>query len=225
LRASDLLFGIAKNVGFLLNKHNFKRINCICITAYNEEDFNSVEFEKKDTDKFIRIFDSQTLNLLSEFVSLKEIATKFKGPISNISAVLSGKREKASGKPKRHSRAFTAAHSISLRATEVTTRETIGHLEGDCVVGPKGDGSTILYIMTERSTKLEIIRKINSRKKTEIVKVLDTLEKVSGSGKFKTMFNTITYDNGVEFSDGEGMMKSVLTKGKDITKIPMKKIR
>lgn len=133
--------------------------------------------------------------------------------LSSKDLLLRGKRKKASGKPKRHSRAFAAAHSISLRPAEVATRETIGHWEGDCVVGPKGDGSTSLYTMTERSTKLEIIRKINSRKKTEVVKVLDTLEKVSGSGKFKTMFNTITYDNGVEFSDGEGMMKSVLTKG------------
>lgn len=127
--------------------------------------------------------------------------------------LLRGKRKKASGKPKRHSRAFAAAHSITQRPAEVATRETIGHWEGDCVVGPKGDGSTSLYTMTERSSKLEIIRKIDSRKKTEVVKVLNTLEKSSGSGKFRNMVKTITYDNGVEFSDGEKMMKSVLTKG------------
>jgi len=127
--------------------------------------------------------------------------------------LLRGKRKKASGKPKKHSRAFAAAHSISLRPAEVATRETAGHWEGDCVVGPKGDGSTSLYTMTERSSKLEIIRKIDSRKKTEVIKVLNKLEKSLGSGKFKNIFKTITYDNGVEFSDGEGMMKSVLTKG------------
>lgn len=127
--------------------------------------------------------------------------------------LLRGKRKKASGKPKKHSRAFAAAHSITQRPAEVATRETIGHWEGDCVVGPKGDGSTSLYTMTERSSKLEIIRKIDSRKKTEVVKVLNTLEKSSGSGKFRNMVKTITYDNGVEFSDGEKMMKSVLTKG------------
>jgi len=133
--------------------------------------------------------------------------------LSSKNLLLRGKRKKASGKPKTHSRAFSAAHSISQRPAEVETRETVGHWEGDCVVGPKGDGSTSLYTMTERSTKLEIIRKIDSRKKTEVVKVLNTLEKSSGSGKFKTMFKTITYDNGIEFTDGEGMMKSVLTKG------------
>ena len=127
--------------------------------------------------------------------------------------LLRGKRKKASENPKEHSRAFAAAHSISLRPAEVATRETAGHWEGDCVVGPKGDGSTSLYTMTERSSKLEIIRKIDSRKKTEVIKVLNKLEKSLGSGKFKNIIKTITYDNGVEFSDGEGMMKSVLTKG------------
>ncbi len=56
--------------------------------------------------------------------------------------------------------------------------------------------------MTESASKLEIIRKIESRKKTEVVKVLNTLEKSSGSGKFRNMVKTIIYDNEIEFSDG-----------------------
>ncbi len=67
------------------------------ITAYNKEDYNSVEFEEKDTAKIIRIYDSGTLNLLSEFNSQKEIVNKFGCPSSNISAVLSGKRYSCNG--------------------------------------------------------------------------------------------------------------------------------
>jgi IS30 family transposase len=125
-----------------------------------------------------------------------------------------GKRRKPTKGPSKHSRAYAAEHSISKRPKEVEEKTTFGHWEGDSVVGPRGNGSTSLFTCTERVTKLEIIRKTASRKQEEVVTVFDKLERASGSGKFKELIKSCTFDNGVEFSSGKGIIKSVLTKGK-----------
>jgi len=125
-----------------------------------------------------------------------------------------GKRRKPTKGPSKHSRAYAAEHSISKRPKEVEEKTTFGHWEEDSVVGPRGNGSTSLFTCTERVTKLEIIRKTASRKQEEVVTVFDKLERASGSGKFKELIKSCTFDNGVEFSSGKGIIKSVLTKGK-----------
>jgi IS30 family transposase len=142
------------------------------------------------------------------------INNEYMKDISSKDLLYKGKRRKPTKGPRKHSRAYAAEHSISKRPKEVNNRSTIGNWECDSVVGPKGNGSTSLFTCTERVTKLEIIRKVPSRKREEVVKTLDTLEQATGSAKFKKIFKTLTSDNGVEFSDGEGMVKSVLTKGK-----------
>jgi len=142
------------------------------------------------------------------------INNEYMKDISSKDLLYKGKRRKPTKGPRKHSRAYAADHSISKRPKEVNNRNTLGNWECDSVVGPRGNGSTSLFTCTERVTKLEIIRKVSSRKKEEVVRTLDTLEKSTGSAKFKEIFKTLTSDNGCEFSDGEAMAKSVLTKGK-----------
>lgn len=115
------------------------------------------------------------------------------------------------GNQKPHNRAVQKAakpprgESIEKRPNEVLQRNSFGHWEMDCVIGKTLE---TLLVLTERLTKKEIIMKIPNKKTESIVKALDILERKYGK-RFKSIFKTITVDNGVEFSDCKGMEKSV----------------
>lgn len=78
----------------------------------------------------------------------------------------------------------------------------------DCVEGKKGTNATLL-VLTERKTRMEIIRLMPAKTAKNVVKVLNKIEKKIGKKKFSCIFKTITIDNGTEFSDTEGIEKSV----------------
>ena len=65
--------------------------------------------------------------------------------------------------------------------------------------------------MTERSTGIEIIRKIESKSQECIVTELNKLERRLGAKSFRESFKTITCDNGCENLNFEEMERSVLT--------------
>lgn len=103
--------------------------------------------------------------------------------------------------------------SISQRAEKIESREEYGNWEMDTVVGKKGT-KTVLMVLTERKTRQEIIRKIDSKSQYCIVKELDKLERKLGSKKFRETFKTLTCDNGCENLDFEGIERSIITKTK-----------
>lgn len=115
------------------------------------------------------------------------------------------------GRRKKHYRKVTAKRapkgvSIENRPVEIAERKTFGNWEMDCVVGKKETKETLL-VLTERLTRYEIIIKMCNRKTETVVKCLDRLERRYGK-RFKTVFKTITVDNGVEFSDFVGIERS-----------------
>lgn len=87
--------------------------------------------------------------------------------------------------------------SVEFRPEIINIRGEIGHWEIDTVKGTLRGKSTSLLVLTERYSRLEIIRKIDSCK-AEIVK--NTVEKILKSNKY--LIKTITSDNGVEFHKG-----------------------
>ncbi|HBN12731.1 MAG TPA: IS30 family transposase, partial [Clostridiales bacterium] len=95
--------------------------------------------------------------------------------------------------------------SIEKRAVEILLRNTFGHWEMDCVVGTT---LRTLLVLTERLTRKEIIIPIPNKKAVSVVTALNKLERKYGK-LFKRIFKTITVDNGVEFSDSEGIEKSI----------------
>ena len=109
-------------------------------------------------------------------------------------------------KEKRVSKLIPAEKSIEHRPKEANTREVYGHWEGDLVVGKQGT-KTVLFTLTERKTRQEIIMKLENKKTDTIAKALDKLERKYKS-KFYQMFKTITFDNGVEFMGYQGLEKS-----------------
>ena len=102
--------------------------------------------------------------------------------------------------------------SISERPKEIEARAEFGHWEMDTVVGKK-KSKTVLLVLTERALNIEIIRKMTNKSQECVVKELDKLERKMGSSGFRSVFKTITCDNGCENLDAEGIERSVLTKG------------
>ncbi len=72
-----------------------------------------------------------------------------------------------------------------------------------------GSNLHVLLVLTERLTRREYVRIMPSKHMTNVVRVLDNIEKKLGSDMFTKIFKTITVDNGSEFSDHEGMERSI----------------
>lgn len=95
---------------------------------------------------------------------------------------------------------------ITDRDKSVNERKDFGHWEMDTVYTSKSSRDTsCLLVLTERKGLEEIIMKMPDRKAGSVVSCLDTLEKYYGKETFRETFKTITCDNGVEFSDYEGI--------------------
>lgn len=114
--------------------------------------------------------------------------------------VRKAKKEKVTPRPKRP----PAGKSIETRPLIVLSRETFGHWEMDCVIGKAKGKRQSLLVLTERKTRYEMIFKLSSKTSASVVKCLDALHRKYGAD-FKTLFQTITVDNGSEFSDADGM--------------------
>lgn len=122
------------------------------------------------------------------------------------------KEFKDKNEERRVSKYVPAEKSIEYRPIEANTRSEYGHWEGDLVVGKKGT-KTVLFTLTERLTRQEIIMKLPNRETTTIALALDKIERKYGS-RFYKVFKTITFDNGVEFLGYKGIEKSCRKKGK-----------
>lgn len=130
------------------------------------------------------------------------------------SLLLKGVRHGTGNTVRRHSNAENAARTIDRRPKSANDRSEFGHWEGDTVAGGTGKGTGCILTLTERMQRIEKIRPLASRKSRDAVSELDTLEKTLGSGLFKRIFKSITFDNGCEFSDCVGMEASAITKGR-----------
>ena len=102
--------------------------------------------------------------------------------------------------------------NILYRPEEADDRLISGHWEGDCVVGTRDGKKAVLLTLTERKSREIIIEKLKGKTQSEVIRSLNKIERRYGKD-FKTVFKTITFDNGSEFLDHEGMEKSCLRKG------------
>lgn len=102
--------------------------------------------------------------------------------------------------------------SIEQRPPEIKDRDTYGHWEMDTVVSGQGKSTACLLVFSERQTREEIIFKIPDKKSASVVKKLNQMERDMGCKAFRERFKTITCDNGVEFLDFIGIMKSCKNK-------------
>lgn len=101
-----------------------------------------------------------------------------------------------------------AGDSITLRPAHIETREEFGHWEMDTVVGPQGKSEKCFLVLTERKTRAEIVRLLKNRTAEAVVKEMNKIERQCTEKVFRKIFKTITVDNGMEFSDADGMESS-----------------
>ena len=111
-------------------------------------------------------------------------------------------------KDKEHqNRAYLAkGTSIEKRPQEIAERTTFGHWEMDSIIGSKGSKSA-LVVLTERLTRYPVVAWVPDHTADSVVRVLDRIERKLGAG-FRSVFKTITVDNGCEFQDCYGMQRS-----------------
>lgn len=131
--------------------------------------------------------------------------------VTNKDLPVKGRRKKKYKKVRKQARA-NAGDSIEKRPEEVEGRQEFGHWEMDTVVGKRGESKHSLLVLTERKTRKEIIVKLAEHTMEQVCRSLDALERKCGS-LFRTIFKTITVDNGSEFSDCAGMERSAIGDG------------
>lgn len=126
---------------------------------------------------------------------------------------------KKDGKKRRYRKTGTVAlnnlkgRSIEERPESVESREEPKHWEMDCVIGK---GKACLLVMTERTSRKELIFKLKAKKQEHVITVLDQLEK-RYKVRFRDMFKSITMDNGCEFLNQAALEASCLSPGQKRT--------
>ena len=128
-----------------------------------------------------------------------------------------GRRKKKGSKKPRISFKNREGRSIEERSEAINNREEEGHWEGDCVKGSQGKSKESLFTLTERKTREQKIMKIATTSQDEIKRCMDKLEKQYGE-EFNNKFQSITFDNGVEFLDRISIEKSSLKESEQRTK-------
>jgi IS30 family transposase len=122
--------------------------------------------------------------------------------VKNIDLLLKVRR-----KPKniRRKRKKVLGKSIEIRPAAVDGREEFGHWEGDGIVGKNRQGQLITLV--ERKIGIGLLFNAGSRDDSRIVEILDILEQQYDSN-FSTIFKSITFDNGSEFSNSVDMERN-----------------
>lgn len=83
---------------------------------------------------------------------------------------------------------------ISERPPEVDRRQTVGHWEGDTVMG--SDMHHCVLTLVERKTGFAILKKLKARTADQVTRAATRALR-----RHASHFNTLTFDNGTEFHD------------------------
>lgn len=142
-----------------------------------------------------------------------------KGLIPNVTnkSLLRKANKKNKKKKVRVAKRASVGDSIEKRPAHIDNRQEFGHWELDTVVGKRKKGE-VLFVLTERKTRYEIIYKAKDKTTLSLIKFLDKLEKTHRK-VFPCVFKTITVDNGTEFSNCAAMEQSSIYKNRQRTKV------
>ena len=96
--------------------------------------------------------------------------------------------------------------SIEKMPEEIKNKETDTHFEGDSVVGVKKGRHQTLITLANTASQFLFIRRSENKTATATVEVIDKME--DEIPNLSKIMKSILFDNGVEFSKFEEMMKS-----------------
>lgn len=132
--------------------------------------------------------------------------------VTNKDLPVKKNKKRKYNKVKKQKRA-EAGESIENRPEAINNREEFGHWEMDSVIGQRGKSKNTLLTLTERKTRAEIIFKLPDHSAEAVVAAVDRLENRWGE-MFKTVFKSITVDNGTEFAYCAELERSAIGEGK-----------
>jgi len=115
-------------------------------------------------------------------------------------------RKKRQYKKVRVQKRVSKGESIEKRPEHIQDRAEYGHWELDLLHGKQSTKPAVM-VLTERMTREQIMVKVPDKKAQTIIAAIDNLERKHKN--FKTKFKTITVDNGSEFTDFQGIEKSI----------------
>ena len=117
--------------------------------------------------------------------------------------------------PKNESKAKSEpkGESIDNRPFPPDDRNEFGHWEGDTIVGSsKIKNSGAVLTLVERLSRFQITVKLKNRKALSVLKAFNKIAKLYPDIDVKTVFKSITFDNGVEFAKWKLIEKRFNTK-------------
>ncbi len=106
----------------------------------------------------------------------------------------------------REPKRYNVGVNIYFRDDVINKRERFGDWEMDCIEGKKESNKVILNL-TERKTRASLLFLLNCHTEKEVLKVFNKLEDIF-KDDFKTIFKSISTDNGHEFNNVIGLEKS-----------------
>jgi IS30 family transposase len=174
----------------------------------------SIKEDKKSPEVIAK--EIKTMNFKAKMCARTIRNNIYAGDIYDIKTtdMIYNKEYKEKNKDKTICEKVPAEKSIDYRPGEANTREVYGHWEGDLVIGTKKRGS-VLFTLTERKTREEIIVKIPGKKAEYVARALDSIEK-KYKKEFYNKFKTITFDNGGEFRNWKILEKSYDKRRKNV---------
>jgi IS30 family transposase len=101
--------------------------------------------------------------------------------------------------------------SIEKRPEHVLHRKEFGHWEMDLIVGPTGGSNAALLTLVERKTRHVICRKIPDKTQASVLRAIRAIESQFGTRRFRSLFKSITADNGSEFLDVQSLQTSAFS--------------
>lgn len=166
----------------------------------------SIKEDKKSPEVIAK--EIKTMNFKTKMCARTIRNNIYTGDIYDIKSrdMIYNKEYKEKNKDKTICEKVPSEKSIDYRPEEANSREIYGHWEGDLVIGTKKRGS-VLFTLTERKTREEIIIKIPGKKAEYVAKALDLIER-KYKNIFYNKFKTITFDNGGEFRNWRALEKS-----------------
>lgn len=169
---------------------------------------NGIKKDKKSPEILLAQIEEYKLKFKSKVCAKTIRNCIHKGGIFELTEkdMIYNKKYKEKNKRKTHCDKVPAEKSIDFRPEEANDRSEYGHWEGDLVIGQKERGA-VLFTLTERKKREEIIMKLPNKEAKNVAKALDILERRYGK-EFSKKFKTITFDNGGEFRDYKALEKS-----------------
>ncbi|WP_326520600.1 IS30 family transposase, partial [Limosilactobacillus galli] len=91
--------------------------------------------------------------------------------------------------------------NIAQRPQTADQRSEIGHWELDTVQGQKNGNDSVVLVMTDRLSRVNITSKIAGKTAHAVNQFFINLRQKMGTDAYYRIFKTITSDNGSEFSE------------------------